>query len=78
VRIAEGVLHTIPHKYEQQLAEGGRIVALKVSAPMFATKQILAHIVVGVKHGDRMHYAEHETKFAYPLYETLAPEGFVF
>ncbi|TAE80231.1 MAG: protein-L-isoaspartate O-methyltransferase [Alphaproteobacteria bacterium] len=78
VIVAEGVLRSIPTKYEKQLAEDGTIVALKAAAPMFATKQVLAHIVVGKKRQDQVHYAEYETKFAYPLYETLAQDGFVF
>jgi protein-L-isoaspartate(D-aspartate) O-methyltransferase len=76
--LVEGVLHKIPEKYELQLAENGKIVAIKAASPVFATKQMLGNIIVGTKYKGYVSYVEYEEYFAYPLYESIANDDFTF
>jgi protein-L-isoaspartate(D-aspartate) O-methyltransferase len=73
-----GVLHKIPTGYEQQLAEGGTIIALLSTHPMFATRKILCSVVVGKKNSGHVTYSEKEQSFAYTLKKTNEETRFNF
>ena len=76
--IIEGALPKIPEALENQLAEGGILVGLRLTSRIFATQKALCDIVVGIKQNDSVRYVEKERICAYPLSESYQKEFFSF
>lgn len=67
--IIEGAIHNVPKELEDQLKEGGLIVAIRAIQPPFATKKALSQIIIGQKKQNSITYIERERLCAYPLHE---------
>ncbi len=65
--IIEGGVHEICKTLEEQLAEGGIIVAMKLTTVGFATNKMLARYIIGEKYNNHVSYVEKETVSTYPL-----------
>ena len=65
--IIEGAVAEIPKALEDQLAENGIIVGLRLASTTFATQKALADIVVGIKKDNCVRYVEKERVCAYCL-----------
>ncbi len=74
--IIEGAVAEISQTLEEQLAEGGRIVAIRARGRMFATQKTLADIIIGTKHGNRVTYVEKDRVSAYPLRRVMDEDHF--
>jgi protein-L-isoaspartate(D-aspartate) O-methyltransferase len=75
--IIEGGVKHIPKSLEDQLAEGGMIVAIKLSSVGFATNKMLGRFIVGEKYNNVVSYVEKETVSAYPL-QSIEDNSFSF
>lgn len=76
--IINGALHSIPSNIESQLAEGGIIVGLIASSKVFATKKILANIVVGKKINGIVEYLNKQSCSTFFLKKLNEKTPFVF
>lgn len=66
--VIEGGISDIPQMLEEQLAEGGIVVAMKIGTTGFATNKMLARFIVGEKYNNHVSYVEKETVSTYPLH----------
>lgn len=76
--IIEGLVNEVPTSLEEQLADGGTIVAIRAAGPAFATKKALGDIIIGTKHHDIVSYVEKDRCCAYPVHHMSTNDVFRF